>query len=81
MSRFLHMVNFRERDLESKGPPDRILEDPPPGNLAPPGDLEESASRHSSSVKRLTRDSFSVSFTRDAIRSSVFAPRAVVRGS
>ena len=46
MSRFLHVVNFRKKYLESKGPPDTRLENPPSANLAPPGDLEESASHH-----------------------------------
>ena len=51
---FFHMVNVRERYLESKGSPVTRLEDPPSGNLAPPGVLEESASHHEDDIHRIT---------------------------
>ena len=40
------MVNFKEKYSESKGFPACGLEDPPSGNLAPTGDLEETASHN-----------------------------------
>ena len=46
MSRILHLVNMSQRYSGSKGVPERLVEDGVLGNLAPPGDLEESASHH-----------------------------------
>ena len=42
----LELMWFRESYGVTKGSPAHRLEDTPLGNLAPPGDLEESASHH-----------------------------------
>ena len=46
MSRILHLINLSQRYHLSKGSRERQQEDPPHANLAPTGDLEESASHH-----------------------------------
>ena len=46
MSSFNHLMSFRESYGVPKGVRECEVEDDPCGNLAPPGDLEESASHH-----------------------------------
>ena len=46
MSSLFCFVDFMWRYHGSKGVPERLVEDGVLGNLAPPGDLEESASHH-----------------------------------
>ena len=45
MSRILHLMNLSQRYRGSKGVRETRVEDGALGNLAPPGDLEESDSR------------------------------------
>ena len=46
MSSLFCFMDFMWRYHGSKGVPERLVEDGVLGNLAPPGDLEESASHH-----------------------------------
>ena len=46
MSSLFCFIDFMKRYHGSKGVPESIVEDGVLGNLAPPGDLEESASHH-----------------------------------
>ena len=47
MSSLFYFIDFMGKYHGSKEVPERLVEDGVLGNLAPPGDLEESASYHS----------------------------------
>ena len=60
MSRILHLMNLSQRYGGSKGCRACRLEDGVLSNLAPPGDLEESASHHFLTKQKIRRPNVGV---------------------